>query len=93
MICWRGSLQAYRNFFNEVGFNSHYNAMQIIWETVCNNLRCWSDNEMVITETLKLLKDITSGYESSKMLLDLESVSYVLQHHTVRVQDDSLSLG
>ena len=38
---------------------------------------------MVITQTMKLLKDISSGYESSKMLLDLDSVNYVLQHHTV----------
>ena len=47
---------------------------------------------MVITETLKLLKDITSGYENSKMLLelgsenDVDSVRYVLQHHTVSVR-------
>lgn len=67
----------------DVGFSSHYEAMRTIWEKICKNLKAWSDNEMVITETLKLLKDITGGYESSKMLLDLDSVNYVLQHHTV----------
>ena len=54
-----------------------------MWNKICKNLKTWGDNEMVITQTMKLLKDISSGYESSKMLLDLDSVNYVLQHHTV----------
>ena len=57
--------------------------MSTTWNKICKNLKTWSDNEMVITQTMKLLKDISSGYESSKMLLDVESVNYVLQHHTV----------
>lgn len=48
---------------------------------------------MVITETLKLLKDITGGYESSKMLLDLDSVNYVLQHHTVNEYLENHPIG
>ena len=38
---------------------------------------------MVVTESLKLLLDISDGYESSLLLLKLESVQFVLQHHTV----------
>ena len=57
--------------------------MSFIWEKVCRNLRNWTDNEMVVTESLKLLLDISDGYESSLLLLKLESVQFVLQHHTV----------
>ncbi|KAM7455267.1 hypothetical protein BLSTO_03980 [Blastocystis sp. subtype 1] len=73
---------AYRDFFTEVGFLDNLNALGVIWEEVCRNLRSWCDNETVINESLKLLLDITNGYESSKMLLRLDSVTYVLQHHT-----------
>ena len=57
--------------------------MLTIWEKICSNLICWNDNEMVITETLALLKDVASGYEHSKMLLEIDSVNAVLQNHTV----------
>lgn len=68
-----------------MGFLDNLNALGVIWEEVCRNLRSWCDNETVINESLKLLLDITNGYESSKMLLRLDSVTYVLQHHTVCV--------
>lgn len=66
-----------------MGFVDNINALGVIWEEICRNLRTWCDNETVINESLKLLLDITNGYESSKLLLGLDSVTYVLQHHTV----------
>lgn len=67
--------------------------MSFIWEKVCRNLRDWTDNEMVVTESLKLLLDISDGYESSLLLLKLESVQFVLQHHTVSIAESESSVG
>lgn len=75
--------KAYRDFITKVGFGDISQVMSFIWEKVCRNLRNWTDNEMVVTESLKLLLDISNGYESSLLLLKLESVQFVLQHHTV----------
>lgn len=66
-----------------MGFGDISQVMSFIWEKVCRNLRNWTDNEMVVTESLKLLLDISDGYESSLLLLKIESVQFVLQHHTV----------
>ena len=76
-------LQAYRDFFVDIGFTDNLNALSVIWEEVCCNLRNWCDNETVVNESLKLLLDVTNGYEFSKLLLQLPSVTFVLQNHTV----------
>ena len=67
----------------DIGFSDNLNALSVIWEEVCRNLRNWCDNETVVNESLKLLLDITNGYEFSKLLLQLPSVTFVLQNHTV----------
>ena len=74
---------AYRDFFVDIGFTDNLNALSVIWEEVCCNLRNWCDNETVVNESLKLLLDVTNGYEFSKLLLQLPSVTFVLQNHTV----------
>lgn len=75
--------KAYRDFFIKVGFSDISETMSFIWDKICKNLRDWVDNEMVISESLKLLLDISGGYESSLLLLKLKNVQFVLEHHTV----------
>jgi exportin-7 len=47
-----------------------------------NNLKYWSHDSEVIGQTLQLFLDMASSYSSSRMLLDLDTVKFLVQHHT-----------
>ena len=55
---------------------------------MCENLRIWGDEETVVTMSLKVMRDLTSGYEYSKLLLRLDSVTNVLTNQTVGTISD-----
>lgn len=47
-----------------------------------NNLKYWPDNHDVVSKTLQLFLDMASGYSSSKMLLGLDTVKFLMRNHT-----------
>lgn len=47
-----------------------------------NNLKYWPDNHEVVSKTLQLFLDMASGYSSSKMLLGLDTVKFLMHNHT-----------
>lgn len=47
-----------------------------------NNLKYWPDNHEVVSRTLQLFLDMASGYSSSKMLLGLDTVKFLMRNHT-----------
>ena len=49
---------------------------------VGNNLKFWGKNEEVVARTLQLFFEMTMGCGSAKVLLTLDTVQYLLQHHT-----------
>jgi exportin-7 len=46
-----------------------------------NNLKYWPQEEEVVDKTLALFLDMASSYSSSKLLLGLDTVKFLLQHH------------
>ena len=52
---------------------------------MCENLRIWGDNESVVSMSLRVIRDLTSGYEYTGLLLQVPAVIEVLQNHTVRM--------
>lgn len=51
------------------------------WQ-IGNNLKYWPDDYEVVSKTLQLFLDMASGYSSSKMLLGLDTVKFLMHNHT-----------
>jgi exportin-7 len=74
--------KAYLRMFERMGFGDHTIVVNMIVTKVGNNLKFWGEDEVVISKTLDLFFEIASGYSSGKLLLGLETVQYLIGHHT-----------
>ena len=55
--------------------------MNAIVTKLCNNIRFWQRNEQVLEQTLEVFIEFVSTYNSSKALLSLESVDFLVRNH------------
>jgi exportin-7 len=74
--------KAYLRMFERMGFGDHTIVVNMIVTKIGNNLKFWGEDEVVISKTLALFFEITSGYSTGKLLLGLETVQYLIAHHT-----------
>ncbi|GMI06261.1 hypothetical protein TrVE_jg13515 [Triparma verrucosa] len=74
--------RVYKNMFDFMAMGDHTQVANLIVTKVGNNLKYWPSNEEVISKTLELFHDMASGYSSSKLLLTLDTVKYLLMNHT-----------
>ncbi|KAF1334127.1 Exportin-like protein, partial [Globisporangium splendens] len=77
-----GKHKAYQRMFDRMGFGDHTIVVNMIVTKIGNNLKFWGEDEVVINKTLALFFEIASGYSSGKLLLGLETVQYLIGHHT-----------
>ena len=56
--------------------------MNIIVNKICNNIRFWNRSDAILEQTLEVFVDLVSSYSSSKALLGLETVSFLVHNHT-----------
>ena len=49
---------------------------------IAKNLQCYGSSEELVHNTLVLFQDLANGYMSGKLLLKLDSINHVLNHHT-----------
>lgn len=77
-----GKHKAYQRMFDRMGFGDHTVVVNMIVTKVGNNLKFWGEDEVVISKTLTLFFEVASGYSSGKLLLGLETVQYLIGHHT-----------
>ncbi|ORX83183.1 exportin-7 [Anaeromyces robustus] len=61
--------------------NDQYLLMDYIFQKIITNLKCWAQDTSVITETLNLFSDLTSGYSSVRIIRKLDSAKYILANH------------
>ena len=76
-------LQAYNRFFDKLSIGNYTSVMNAIVEKVCGNLRYWGEDVGVVSASLQLFLEMSKGYQGCKLLLQLESVDFMLQNHTV----------
>jgi len=76
--------RVYKNMFDFMAMGDHTQVANLIVTKVGNNLKYWPTNEEVISKTLELFHDMASGYSSSKLLLTLDTVKYLLMNHTAQ---------
>lgn len=81
-VALTGKSKAYQRMFERMGFGDHTIVVNMIVTKIGNNLKFWGEDEVVISKTLALFFEVTSGYSSGKLLLGLETVQYLIAHHT-----------
>jgi exportin-7 len=74
--------KVYQNMFEHMGLGDHTVVANLIVTKIGKNLKFWPDDHDIVSKTLELLTDIASGYSSSKLLLTLDTVKYLVSHHT-----------
>lgn len=72
----------YSRLGERTGLGDHLAVLSQMLSKVATNLRAYGRSEQLVHLTLQLFQDLASGYMSGKLLLKLEVVSLMLQHHT-----------
>eukprot|EP01062_Namystynia_karyoxenos_P054834 TRINITY_DN453_c0_g1_i2.p1 TRINITY_DN453_c0_g1~~TRINITY_DN453_c0_g1_i2.p1 ORF type:complete len:1126 (+),score=438.76 TRINITY_DN453_c0_g1_i2:162-3539(+) len=65
-----------------IGLEDNMGVLRVIVELILNNLKAWRECPRIISETLSLFYDLSSGYSSGRLVLKLEMVKMLLQQHT-----------
>lgn len=73
--------KVFQTFFDHMGLGDHATVSNIIITKIGNNLKYWPQVEDVVGPTLQLFLDMASSYSSSKLLLGLDTVSYLIRNH------------
>jgi exportin-7 len=55
--------------------------MNLIVTKICNNIKFWHRDNEILEETLEVFVELVSTYSSSKTLLGLESIDYMVHSH------------
>eukprot|EP00606_Chrysophyceae_sp_TOSAG23-5_P001351 GSChrysophyteH2.ASY1.ANO1.1212.1 assembled CDS len=55
--------------------------MNLVVDKVCNNIKFWHDTEQMLEETLTVFVELVSSYGSSKTLLSLDTVKFLIHNH------------
>ena len=74
--------QLYAKLNELLGLQDHLMVMNLIVGKIATNLKCYAQCEDVIEQTLNLFQELAAGYMSGKLLLKLEAVNYIMEHHT-----------
>eukprot|EP00889_Picochlorum_renovo_P000192 jgi/Picre1/27222/NNA_000191.t1 len=76
------SSKVYTRLREKCGIADHIAVMNALLGKICFNLKVYGSCEEVINATLGLFQDLAAGYMSGKVMLKLDAVSMLLQHHT-----------
>ena len=74
--------KVYQRMFEHLQMGDHTAVANLIVTKMGNALKFWPEHEDVVGKTLELLHDMAGGYSSSKLLLTLETVRFLVCHHT-----------
>ena len=55
--------------------------MNIIVNKMCHNIKYWHRSDKILEETLDVLVELVSSYSSSKALLSLDTVNFLVHNH------------
>ncbi|XP_074590351.1 uncharacterized protein LOC141846243 isoform X2 [Curcuma longa] len=76
------SSKLYSRLQELLGIQDHLVLLNIIVGKVATNLKCYTECEEVISHTLTLFLELASGYMTGKLLLKLDSIKFIIAHHT-----------
>ena len=64
-----------------MGIGDMIQVMNIIVNKLCNNIKFWHRSDKILEETLDVFVELVSSYSSSKTLLNLETVNFLVHNH------------
>ncbi|XP_038977718.1 exportin-7-like isoform X2 [Phoenix dactylifera] len=76
------SSKLYSRLSELLGLNDHLVLLNVIVGKIATNLKRYPESEEVIEHTLSLFLELASGYMTGKLLLKLDTVKFIIGHHT-----------
>eukprot|EP00968_Pinguiococcus_pyrenoidosus_P021240 scaffold2724_cov260-Pinguiococcus_pyrenoidosus.AAC.27 len=73
--------QIFRSVFEAMQMGSHAEVVELLVRKLAGNLKYWGGESDIIHRSLSLLSDMASGFSSSKLLINLEVVKYMIANH------------
>mmetsp|Transcript_37396 Transcript_37396/g.101262 ORF Transcript_37396/g.101262 Transcript_37396/m.101262 type:complete len:805 (-) Transcript_37396:279-2693(-) len=74
--------KATAEMFEQMGLGDQAQVVNIMVQKIGNNLKYWADAEEVLSGTLGLFLEVSSGGASGKILLGLDTIQFLIQNHT-----------
>ena len=72
----------YLRMFEVMGLGDHRVVVNMLVMKVLNNMKFWADDKDVIRRSLDVFFWLSAGYGSGRFMLTLESVKFLLTHHS-----------
>eukprot|EP00897_Mesotaenium_endlicherianum_P004381 jgi/Mesen1/3971/ME000210S03214 len=72
----------YSRLSDLLGLQDHLMVLNVIIGKIATNLKCYTQCEEVIEQTLNLFQELAAGYMSGKLLLKLDAIKFILGNHT-----------
>ena len=69
------------SIFDAINFGDINNIMNLVVSKMSNNIKFWRDSNEILEQTLEVFVELVSSYSSSKTLLELDSVKFLVQNH------------
>ncbi|KAL1561845.1 exportin-7-like isoform X2 [Salvia divinorum] len=76
------SSKMYARLSELIGLNDHLLLLDFFVRKIATNLKCYTESEEVIDQTLSLFLELASGYMTGKLLLKLDTIKFIVAHHT-----------
>jgi len=70
------------SIFDSMKIGNLNEVMGIVVNKVCNNIKFWHKTDMILESTLEVFVELVSSYSSSKTLLKLDTVNFLVSNHT-----------
>jgi len=65
-----------------MGIGDNSQVMNSIVNKLCSNIKYWNRSDAILQETLEVFVELITNYSSSKTLLGLETVNFIVHNHT-----------
>ncbi|KAJ4968827.1 hypothetical protein NE237_015528 [Protea cynaroides] len=76
------SSKLYARLSELLGLHDHLVLLNVIVGKIATNLKCYTESEEIIDHTLSLFLELASGYMTGKLLLKLDTIKFIIAHHT-----------
>jgi len=76
------SSKVYTRLQDALGLSDHAAVLNAMLSKIAKNLQVYGSSEELVHLTLMLFQDLANGYMSGKLLLKLDAIGYLLNHHT-----------
>jgi exportin-7 len=70
------------SIYDAMGLGDVSHVMNAVVNKLCNNIKYWHRSDQILEETLEVFVELISNYSSSKTLLGLETVNFIVHNHT-----------